>query len=323
MNDINTTLDNLKIGAQTTYAGLTTFALSGASRSSVDYLTLDEALNEKFVSIEEVSSSGSVPELLFRNRADKPVLLLDGEELVGAKQNRVLNLSILAPANAGIVIPVSCVESGRWSYSRPDFMSSGRAHFSKGRARKVAQVSQSLNDSGTYRSNQADVWHSISEKSARMSVNSATSAMSDIYDRHDVDVESYVEAFGTTSTQAGAVFAIGGQIAGCELFDTPEQFRKLYPKLIRSYALDAMEQRDTTATASIESAQGFLRELVTAEKTGFKAIGLGSDVRIRDEHLTGAALSVDDDLIHLCAFRLEKEPYMGSRPSRLHRRGRH
>jgi hypothetical protein len=39
-----------------------------------------------------------VPQLLFINDAMRPVLLLDGEELVGAKQNRVLNLTVLAPA---------------------------------------------------------------------------------------------------------------------------------------------------------------------------------------------------------------------------------
>ena len=323
MNDINTTLDNLRIGTQTTHAGLTTFALSGLNSSPVDYLTLNEALEARYVSIEEVSGSGSVPELLFRNSGDKPVLLLDGEELVGAKQNRVLNLTILAPANAGIVIPVSCVESGRWSYSRPDFMSSKRAHFSEGRARKVAQVSQSMDSARSYASNQSDVWNAISKKSSRMSVRSATSAMSDIFEQHDVDIESYVDAFGTGKDQAGAIFAIGGKIAGCEVFDNHDTFRKLYPKLIRSYALDAIEQRNTKESVSVGTAKAFLKELSGAEKKAFDAIGMGSDVRMRGEYLTGAALTVDDALIHLCAFRLEQEPDRRVRPSRIYRRDRH
>jgi len=70
--------------------------------------------------ITEVSDEGQVPELKIVAKGDKAVLLVDGEELVGAKQNRVLNLTILVPAPSTTTIPVSCVESGRWApRSRP------------------------------------------------------------------------------------------------------------------------------------------------------------------------------------------------------------
>ena len=54
-----------------------------------------------------------MPDLGLDNQCDRPVLLLDGEELVGAKQNRILKLSLPAPAGKPIVMPVSCVEAGR------------------------------------------------------------------------------------------------------------------------------------------------------------------------------------------------------------------
>lgn len=54
-------------------------------------------------------------QLAFRNRGLDPAFLLDGEELVGAKQNRILNLSILVPGQTSLEIPVSCVEQSRWS----------------------------------------------------------------------------------------------------------------------------------------------------------------------------------------------------------------
>jgi len=57
-----------------------------------------------------------VPELKVISQSDRPILLLDGEELVGAKQNRVLNTTILLREKAETNIQVSCVEQGRWSY---------------------------------------------------------------------------------------------------------------------------------------------------------------------------------------------------------------
>ena len=60
--------------------------------------------------------AGSVPFLKVANRADRPLLPLDGEELLGAKQNRILNTTVRVAAHTEVTIPVSCVEQGRWGY---------------------------------------------------------------------------------------------------------------------------------------------------------------------------------------------------------------
>ena len=75
--------------------------------------------------ISEIGEAGSVPELTLTSTADRPVLLLDGEELIGAKQNRILNTSVLVAAGATLTLPVSCVEHGRWRYARRDFAPGG------------------------------------------------------------------------------------------------------------------------------------------------------------------------------------------------------
>jgi hypothetical protein len=77
---------------------LTVLPLLRPGTAEPGYLTLGEALARGLTRVTEVSEGGSVPQLLFINDAMRPVLLLDGEELVGAKQNRVLNLTVLAPA---------------------------------------------------------------------------------------------------------------------------------------------------------------------------------------------------------------------------------
>ena len=127
MNPIHRVIENTTVGEAVTHETLSVFPLLVEEPFAKDYLTLDEALAAGTGTITEVSESGSVPELLFRNTGHQAVFLLDGEELVGAKQNRVLNITILAPAHKDTVIPVSCVEAGRWHHTRDDFASAPRA----------------------------------------------------------------------------------------------------------------------------------------------------------------------------------------------------
>src|SRR4029077_8234027 len=110
----------------------------------LDYITLEAALAGGHLEITEVSDGGHVPALKVINHRQAPVLLMDGEELVVAKQNRVINLTILVPAMATLVIPVSCVEAGRWNRRSHRFSSSGNAQYARARAHKVSQVSRSL-----------------------------------------------------------------------------------------------------------------------------------------------------------------------------------
>lgn len=93
---------------------------------------------------------------------------------------RVLNLSIMVPAGKTLVVPVSCVESGRWHHRSREFAAAPRAHYAGERARKMAQVSESLRISGRRTSNQGEVWDHINEKFSRFGSSSATSARTSI-----------------------------------------------------------------------------------------------------------------------------------------------
>ena len=307
MKVIIDTASKVKIGTPTTFKNLTVFPLLAGNGTAADYLTLDEALSQKCATITEVSEGGSVPELKFVNSSGKRIFLLDGEELVGAKQNRVLNLSILVPAGKTIVIPVSCVEAGRWHHRSRDFSSAPRAHYAEGRASKMAQVSESMKSSGRRTSNQGEVWRNISEKFSKLGSSSPTSAMSDIYEQQSGRLEEYVRSFTPAAGQVGAVFIINGRIVGLDLFDFPETFQKLLPKLLRSYGLDALDR----AKSAPEEAQPqpsemevdkFLKEVMAAEAVEFPAIGQGQDLRLTGPALTGAALAADDRVVHLSAF---------------------
>jgi hypothetical protein len=153
LNEISTALARVSIAAPQTSRNLTVYPLVGPSGFQ-EFLLLGQALGDGLVTISEVSAGGSVPRLLLDNRAPLPVLLLEGEHLVGCKQNRVLNTSVLAPPKAKLELPVSCVEQGRWDWDRANFQRSAHGMAAEIRAAKVQQVSRSLRDEGMAMSDQ-------------------------------------------------------------------------------------------------------------------------------------------------------------------------
>ena len=243
-------------GRPVTFKNLTLLPLIAGRERDADYVVLDEALARGWVEITETSEAGNVPELKVVNRGDTAVLLLDGEELRGAKQNRVLNLTMLVPPHHSSPIPVSCVESGRWNRVSRHFASSPHAQFAEGRAAKMQQVTSSLLSSGARRSDQSAVWSDIAAKSARLGAHSDTAAMAAMYEKVVGSLEDFVAAFPPADGQVGAVFLVNGRLGGLELFDAASTWRKLSPKLVRSYALDAIDRRQETGSSRASSHAG-------------------------------------------------------------------
>ena len=108
-----TVFPEIRVGQGIRHEALSVFPLLTDTDSSLEYLLSDEALGNDLIAVTEVSEAGSVPDLLVENKGDTRVLFLEGEELVGAKQNRMLNTTILVAARSKTRIPVSCVEQGR------------------------------------------------------------------------------------------------------------------------------------------------------------------------------------------------------------------
>ena len=271
---------------------------------------LDEALASGLVEITEVSEQGSVPELKFINRGPKPVLIVDGEELLGAKQNRIVNLTILVAANSELTIPVSCVEAGRWRSRSRAFTSAPRTQFVTGRAKRMASVSVSMMASGDRVSDQAEVWGDIAEKSSRLNAESPTAAMGAIFSAHAKSLDAFVAGCAPVDGQVGALFAIGGRVVGFDLFDRPSTLRKMLPKLVRSVAIDAIDPRASRCGPAASGlplrrkAAQFLAVTAQAPQHVTPALGLGEDCRLTASHIAGAALVTDQRVVHLSAFAL-------------------
>lgn len=295
------TIDGLELAEAVSDGALTVFPLLGADKPGPFYLTLDEALAKNLAEVNEVSAEGRVPELFFENKGDDPILLVDGEILVGAKQNRVLNLSILVRPKSRITIPVSCVEQGRWSSSRANFTSADHAIFPAAKARKAEQVSANLRMSGKRASDQSAVWRDVEESLAKVGAPSPTRAVNAAYEHRREHLEKAVAAVRPLEHQRGAVYLVNGRLAGIEVFDKAATFAKLSPKLARSYALDAgLDGEARKADPLVVSLT--LARLKTLKVEAYPGTDLGHDLRLADEALSGAALVADEAVLHLEAF---------------------
>ena len=125
------------------------------------YLTLEEAIDGRCLEITEVDESGSVNDLSLKVTGKKPVLLIEGEELKGAKQNRLINASFLIAGGTRTKIPVSCVEEGRWSYDSPQFSSGRKMMHASLRRDAQCAVKSSLERGSGHRSDQGRIWTTL------------------------------------------------------------------------------------------------------------------------------------------------------------------
>jgi hypothetical protein len=234
---------------------------------------------------------------------------VDGEELAGAKQNRVLNTSILIKERSETKIPVSCTEQGRWSYSSNFFCESGHIMAHKSRSKKSHSVFRSLLASGMHRSDQGEVWEDIAELQAKAGVHSPTSAMNDVYKNRAEDLRKCEEIFKSVPNQVGLLTFIGGNPAGADMVSLAGAYAKLHPKLVRSYALEGLletKQETRNPEAIMSDARKFIDEIMTAEERQFPTVGHGTDYRFKAKSLAGSALVHANEVIHAAFFRLDE-----------------
>jgi hypothetical protein len=288
-----------QIGDPVEHRGIVIAPLFPARDPIAGYVTLDEALPHG-LSITETSESGSVPQLAVQNPLGKNVLLYDGEELVGAKQNRILNVTVLVAAGGATVIPVSCVEQGRWSARSARMSSGGHVSHTNLRRRKAETLAAAPMEPGIA---QGAVWDEVSAKAGRMGSHSPTGAASDTFRDHGAGLAELEPLFPLEPGQCGAALALGDSLC-LDWVSRPDAFVQLWPKLRRGYLLDALEVLDGPA-APAERISGFLEAVQAAGVARQASVGLGEDVRVRSASVIGSGLELDSELLQLSAFTSE------------------
>jgi hypothetical protein len=314
--------NSLEPGEIQAFRNMAVIPLFSPLDDSPEYLTLKEALEKNVLKITEISRSGSVPELKVSNASEVGVLLLDGEELVGAKQNRVLNTTILLREKSDTVIPVSCTEQGRWSYVSEKFRDSGTVMTPKLRATKARTVATSLEESHQYRSDQGTVWETIHNLSAEANVDSRTAAMRDVFEAKKKELDAYLSAFQRQPEQKGLLVYLNGEVAGFDFLSLGVAYGVVHEKLVKSYSMDALLEKPGNETAPDPAkARAFLDEAQTCSEKKYESVGKGEDYRFEGSLMVGSGLVANGKVIHLAFFRITESEKAGPMAGLKRRKG--
>jgi hypothetical protein len=290
---ISAYLAGVSLGTPATHGSMTVFPVFSPPISNEhEYLTMAEAMDHGVLQITEVSEAGSVPELMAENKGTAPILIIDGEALVGSKQDRVANTTMLLAPESKTAIPVSCTEQGRWRYTSHEFSSADFHMSSESRRRKMRSVSESLKQNGSFASDQGGVWDSCASLNRKTGARSASGAMRDSFDAKRQEIGDLVCAFPIQPHQRGVLVIIYDLLAvGFEMISREDVFPKIYKKLLNSYAIDAvLEQPSHRKVNFTAAANTFLADIRNCSIDPHLSVGLGTDYRFTGIGMVGHAL---------------------------------
>ena len=258
------------------------------------------------------------------------MLLYEGEEVLGAQQNRTFDVSVLVAPHTRLTVPVSCVEAGRWDGSRHTeaFDAAPQTAHPELRRAKARAVRARLAAGEDARAQQGEVWQAVAAKSARLGAHSPTGALHDVYEQRRDRLTELQEQVPLRDGQLGSLVALGGRFAVLDLVSRPDVYAALHAPLVQGYALDAIDMPDAQdapqpGDADAAAWLGSLPDVGLSERDG---VGLGREVRFAHDGRAGSGLVAGDELIQLSVFTEENtgRPTAASarirRPSR--RRGR-
>jgi len=266
----------------------------------IDALSLDEALKNKFAKIEEVNG-GKINEVIFKNLSDKRVFAIDGEEIIGALQNRVINSAFLAEKKSEYRLPVTCVEEGRWQGDKKEFLP-GEIGFVSLRSIICKSVNNSLYKNKGYNSDQSFVWKKIRETIESLKVESLTLSMHDTYKTYKEEIEKYIENMDFDNFNGFIAFA-GKKFLCMDYFCSKNLFNKYKIKIIKGYSIDAIARKnEITEIKRKEEVEKIISEIRKGKIKKFKGIGIGDEIRIETDNFIGRALEYKDNIIHLSIF---------------------
>jgi hypothetical protein len=212
----------------------------------VPMLVLDEAMASGKVKIAE-NDRESVNNLTMINSSEQPVFVLAGEVIIGGKQDRIIGANTVIPAKTTLSVPVFCVEHGRWDNSSRVFSTANALAHGKLRGKASFEA-------------QGDVWKEVAETNAKRKTANATDTYRTVAKQQSdgtlKDWQQKVDAAlakvppADRSRMIGYVIALNGQVATVDMFQSPALFKKLEPKLLRSYVTEAVSvpaQKDAKA----------------------------------------------------------------------------
>jgi len=296
------------LGAAQRHKHLILFPVIAEKGRTLPYILLQDALSSGTLTIGEVGE-GSVPTLEAKNDSLLPVLILDGEQLLGAKQNRITNRSLLLAPKSVTPIPVSCMEQGRWNVVSDTFAPAPHHAPSKvrRRAREVEANQQREAGHASHRdlsAAQGAVWDEIREYGDALKSHSPTGAMDAVFQDQKPQMDAYIDAFPPIDHQIGLLAFSGLEVLGLDALGSSELYLGLHRRLLTGYVMDALRAKKPKAERPTErDALSFVDQVREARRVSSESVGAG-EYRILQGDVLGGELVDGAQLVHLSSFPL-------------------
>jgi len=302
---------DVRIGQPQSHDALTIYPLVTPQRATRDYTLLADP--GAAVRIDELGH-GVVPTLSAVNDGAGDVLLVDGEQLIGAKQNRMVNRSMVLPAGSRVEIPVSCIEQGRWHHRGLGFAPAPQHSPASVRRRVRETESRRVRagmaaDAASLAMAQSDVWSAVGDVSSGAGTHSHTGALNEAYDARRVDLERVAASFPLVDGQIGVLAFLGEAPLGLDLLGGRRLYARLHERVLRGWLMEAMARRAFAPLGTVMMAdspppllaQAFLDRARAVPRTAAPTVGRGT-YGVLDGEVIGGELIDRGRVVHLAAF---------------------
>jgi len=258
-----------------TQGNLTVFLIHGKDKiKGQTFITLQEALVQRKVIVRETRS---VNELSIENVSSEEVFVQSGDIVKGGQQDRMLVVDLILPPRSGkIPIAAFCVENGRWSRRGNEEVTTFNSSANVVASREVKLAAKA-------RGSQGEVWREVAAAQDKLSANvggnvkneaSPTSFQLALENKEvQKTAENYIDALsgivnGKTDV-IGYVFAINGKINSADIYASSVLFKKLWPKLLKASAIEAiadLRRGEKFSAPPADAVRGFLDDSKGTEK---------------------------------------------------------
>jgi hypothetical protein len=288
-------LSRVSVRGQSGYKNLILFPLVGPASTYSSYTLLDDAIRSGQVRVQE-KDGGQVNTVRVRNTGKSYVFGMAGEIVSGAKQDRMLQDDVLLPPGSGwLDVPVYCTEHGRWTGTSMSFGT--KSYVASGAMRGRAAQTRSQNE----------VWAEVDAAHQGLGVRTSSRAFAKVYEDKGAQEQArpyYDELDRLPELCPGAlgvVVAVGNRIVCVDAFGSPALFRKMWPKLLRSYVVDAMQSRPEGRIGQ-KQVQRFIDDAARAAVADQPSVGAGRLQRLSARNASGSALVFRSSVVHLDLF---------------------
>jgi len=255
--------------------------------------------------ISEVDEHGDVNEVMVCNASKLPLLLYEGELILGARQNRTIDAPVLVPKGVELQVPVSCVEEGRWEHGQraASFSPAGYTVDPDLRRDKRARANERALAGEAALPDQGEVWAGVSERLTAHAVNSPSSALTDLYQSRRPLLDEIKHEIALQDGQVGAVVQVAERPVAFDLVGRPEVFAELFPRLLDGYGVLAMNWLTLPDRRPDDSAAfAFFEKAMSSRHRWIPTNGMGDAFALTRRTVHGCGLRAEGELVALSAF---------------------